>query len=112
MRISYWCGWLDPQMVAVSKEVFQLMDYFPRSFAFGLGPSHSFSYSPSRRSMGVNTRAYPLVRHLMPLIERRFDVSHVYTSLADWHYLNALGAWPIVLTLTQRGKPAFPNLLD
>jgi glycosyltransferase involved in cell wall biosynthesis len=111
MRISYWCGWLEPEMVAVSKEVFQLMEYFPRSCAFGLGRCHSFSFSMQRRSVGVHTSAYPLVKPLFPFIERRFDVSHVYTSLGDWHYLNGLGQRPIVLTLTERSAPTAPELL-
>lgn len=47
----------------------------------------------------------------MGFAERWFDVSHVYTSLADWHFLNALGQRPIVLTITQGGMPADPKLL-
>ena len=39
-RISFWTGWLDPQMVAVSKEVFQLLRRFPGSRAFGISPHY------------------------------------------------------------------------
>jgi glycosyltransferase involved in cell wall biosynthesis len=34
-------------------------------------------------------------------LESRFDVSHVYTSLGDWHYLQTLGGRPILLTTTE-----------
>jgi glycosyltransferase involved in cell wall biosynthesis len=112
MRIGYWCGWLDPEMVAVSKEVFQLMDYFPRSCAFGVAPSHTFTLSVRRRAIGIHHSVYPIFRPIVPFIERRFDVSHVYTSLGDWHHLRTLGQRPIVLTLTQRSAPTAPELLE
>jgi glycosyltransferase involved in cell wall biosynthesis len=57
--------------------------------------------------MPISSEPGPLFR----LIERRFDISHVYTSLGDWHFLNALGRRPIVLTLTQHGVPASAKLL-
>jgi glycosyltransferase involved in cell wall biosynthesis len=48
----------------------------------------------------------------MPSLERQFDISHIHTSLSDWHFLNALGCRPILLTLTSNGQNIFPNLLD
>jgi glycosyltransferase involved in cell wall biosynthesis len=111
MRVSYWTGWLDPQMVAVSKEVHQLMATFPGSCAFGISPHYNFVASYRRRSWGVHPRFYRLVKPLMGMLERRFDISHVYTGLADWHFLNALGRRPIVLTVTQNGAAGHPKLL-
>lgn len=111
MRIGYWTGWLDPQMVAVSKEVFQLMRQFPGSCAFGVSNHYMLNFSIARRSFGTHIRLYPLFRRLMPYLERRFDVSHVFTSLADWHFLSALGRRPIVLTVTQSSEPADCSLL-
>jgi glycosyltransferase involved in cell wall biosynthesis len=112
VRVSYWTGWLDPQMVAVSKEVFQLMGHFPRSWAIGISPNYTLVASYARRSFGVHPRFYPLFRPLIRSIEQRFDISHVYTGLGDWHFLNALGQRPIVLTLTQNGKAGHKGLLD
>jgi glycosyltransferase involved in cell wall biosynthesis len=111
MRIGYYCGWLDPEMVAVSKEVFQLLNHFPGSFAFGVCDRYLVTLSLARRSFGVHTRFYALFRQAMRFLERRFDVSHVYTGLQDWHFLNALGRRPIVLTMTQRGDSPAPELL-
>lgn len=99
-------------MVAVSKEVHQLMQRFPRSCAFGISTHYVVSLSWRRRSFGVHPRFYPLLRPLAGLLERRFDISHVYTSLGDWHFLNALGRRPMVLTLTQHGSPASSALLS
>jgi glycosyltransferase involved in cell wall biosynthesis len=111
MRVSYWTGWLDPQMVAVSKEVHQLMRHFPRSWAFGLSTHYSLYASWRRRSLGLHPRFYGFARPLLGVIERQFDISHVYTSLGDWHFLTALGRRPLVLTATQQGTPASPQLL-
>jgi glycosyltransferase involved in cell wall biosynthesis len=112
MRVSYWTGWLDPHLVAVSKEVHQLMRRFPGSYAIGISTHYSLKMSLRDRSFGVHPNLYQFVRPFFGLVERRFDVSHVYTSLGDWHFLNVLGRRPIVLTLTQPGTPAEQRLLD
>src|SRR5687767_6649068 len=112
MRISYWTGWLDPVMVAVSKEVFQLLPHFPGSCAFGLSHHYLMRVSLSHRAFGLHARAYPLLRAMAPIVERCFDVSHVYTHLADWHFLRALGRRPVVLTVTQKSNGANPTLLS
>ncbi|MCC7087156.1 MAG: glycosyltransferase family 4 protein [Pirellulales bacterium] len=112
MRISYWTGWLDPKMVAVSKEVYQLLPHFPGSRVFGVSPKYFLRYSRIHRSFGVHLGLYPIFRHMMPMVERRFDVSHVYTSLSDWHFLNALGARPIVLTATENAIDSSNSLLQ
>lgn len=112
MRVSYWTGWLDPLMVAVSKEVFQLARHFPGSWVFGLSRHYVLHVSPRRRALGAHVALYPVIRWILPLVERRFDVTHVYTSLGDWHFLQALGGRPVVLTVTESGIPAERSLLD
>ena len=112
MRVSYWTGWLDPQMVAVSKEVHQLMSRFPESCAVGISRHYSVKISLRHRSFGIHPSLYQIARPWFGVFERRFDISHVYTSLSDWHYLNVLGQRPIVLTLTQRGEPTGLQLLN
>jgi glycosyltransferase involved in cell wall biosynthesis len=112
MRVSYWTGWLDPQMVAVSKEVHQLRRCFPGSCAFGISPHYRLHVSISNRSLGIHPCFYPLARPILRFLESRFDVTHIYTSLGDWHFLSALGSRPIVLTLTQHGEPGKAELLQ
>jgi glycosyltransferase involved in cell wall biosynthesis len=111
MRISFWAYWLDPLMVAVSKEMCELMRHFPGSYAFGVSSRYMFKMSCAHRTLGVHTSLYPLVRYVIPGLERQFDVSHVYTTLADWHFLNALGRRAIVLTLTSPSQGADTRLL-
>jgi glycosyltransferase involved in cell wall biosynthesis len=110
-RVIYWCGWLDSQMVAVSKDMSQLMDAFPDSLAFGISTHHTIALHPFTRRFGVHPALHPAARPLIRLLERRFDVNHVYTGLADWHFLSVLGRRPIILTVTQRGNPGDSSLL-
>jgi glycosyltransferase involved in cell wall biosynthesis len=111
-RVIYWCGWLDTQMVAVSKEMHQLMQAFPRSMAFGISTHYALAFHPSTRRYGVHPSLHPFVRPALRVLERRFDINHVYTGLEDWHFLSVLGRRPIVLTVTQRGTPADRGLLS
>jgi glycosyltransferase involved in cell wall biosynthesis len=110
-RVIYWCGWLDSQMVAVSKEMGQLMDAFPDSLAFGISTHHTIAVHPFTRRFGVHPALHPAVRPIIRLLERRYDINHVYTGLADWHFLSVLGRRPIILTVTQRGNPGDGRLL-
>lgn len=98
-------------MVAVSKEIHQLRGRFTRSSQFALGSHHVIACSLARRAFGVHMSMYPIARCLIPAIERLFDLSHVFTGLADWHFLNVLGKRPIVLTVTQDGRPSVLRLL-
>src|SRR3989442_4935158 len=98
-------------MVAVSKELCELMRHFPGSYAFGVSSRYIFKMSCAHRTLGVHTSLYPLVRYVIPGLEQQFDVSHIYTTLADWHFLNALGRRAIVLTLTANSQSANAHLL-
>ena len=111
-RVIYWCGWLDPQMVAVSKEMHQLMRAFPKSMAFGISTHYAIAFHPRTRRFGVHPALHPLARPLLRALERRADVNHVFTGLGDWHFLSVLGRRPIVLTVTQRGEAADRQLLS
>lgn len=111
MRISFWAHWLDPLMVAVSKEMLELVRHFPGSYAFGVSPRYVLKMSYAHRTFGVHTRLYPLFRYVMPRLEQQFDVSHIYTTLADWYFLNALGRRAIVLTLTAHSQGVHAHLL-
>jgi glycosyltransferase involved in cell wall biosynthesis len=111
-RISYWTGWLDPQMVAVSKEVYQLWQHFPGSWVFGVSSHYTLRVSRRWRTFGIHHRGFNFFRPFIPLLESRFDVSHIYTSLADWHFLQVLGNRPIVLTATESAARPNPRIVD
>jgi glycosyltransferase involved in cell wall biosynthesis len=87
------------------------MDAFPASLAFGISTHYTIAWHPFTRRFGVHPSLHPAVRPIIRLLERRFDVNHVYTGLADWHFLSVLGRRPIILTVTQRGNPGDRSLL-
>lgn len=103
-KIAYWTGWLSPEKEAVSREVFALREHFNKSFIFGLSRYYSLKFSPRRRYLGCNVKLFPLFRVLSPLIERKFDLHHVFGSSSDWYFLSLVRSKPLVLTAALPGK--------
>ncbi len=100
MRIIYWnTSCLEPEIEAVSKEVFGLAESFRPSWIFAVNRYLRCSFSLRKRCLGFNPRWHLLYRLLIPLLERRCDVNHVYGSSSPWPFSSALGRKPIVLTI-------------
>jgi glycosyltransferase involved in cell wall biosynthesis len=104
-RITYWTGWLSPEMEGISKEVFHLKDYFSRSLIFGLSRHYWFKASLKERYIGFNFHFYPIFRIMAPLMEMRSEINHLYGSIAEWFFLRALRRRPIVMTIAVSGTP-------
>ena len=109
-RITFWTGWLSPQMEGISKEVFGLREHFPHSAVVGLSRHYTFKASLRRRYLGWNVKGYPILRLLAPFIETFTDINHVYGNLSEWFFLRALHHRPIVLTVAVAGTPLDPKL--
>jgi glycosyltransferase involved in cell wall biosynthesis len=107
MRIAYWTtSCLQPEIEAVSKEVFQLAAHFPDSLLFGISPHYALRASFQRRYVGFHPHFDPLLRILVPYIERRYDISHVYGAPTPWTFYKTLYRKPIVLTVASEiGAP-------
>lgn len=101
MRIAYWStSCLQPEIEAISKEVFQLAIHFRPSFVFSISP-HLFVHASYRRKyLGFHPRFDPFLRILIPLLERRCSLSHVYGEMVPWTFYKALHSKPLVLTIT------------
>jgi glycosyltransferase involved in cell wall biosynthesis len=100
MRIIYWNNsCLQPEIEAVSKEVFQLAHHFPDSFLFGINPHYLFLASRKQRYVGFHPGFDPLLRLLIPLLERQCDLSHVYGELMPWTFYKTLYRKPLVWTI-------------
>jgi glycosyltransferase involved in cell wall biosynthesis len=107
MRIAYWTtSCLQPEIEAVSKEVFQLAEHFPNSLLFGISPHYALRASLQRRYVGFHPRFDPVLRILIPYIEQRYDISHVYGAATPWTFYKTLHRKPIVLTVASEiGAP-------
>jgi glycosyltransferase involved in cell wall biosynthesis len=107
MRIIYWnTSCLQPEIEAVSKEVFQLARHFHNSLLFGINPHYLFRASVKQKYLGFHPVFDPLLRGLIPFIERRGDINHVYGEPTPWTFYKTLGHKPTVLTVaSEKGCP-------
>ena len=104
-RVTYWTGWLSPEMEGCSREVFALTDHFPRSRVFGLSRHYGIKVSRRRRYIGFHVRLYALFRLLAPLWDATSEINHIYGSLNEWFFLRALRRRPIMLTVATSAEP-------
>lgn len=105
LRVTYWTGWLSPDLEGGSKDVFALTGHFSRSRIFGLSRYYIARLSLRQRYIGLHVRFYPLFRLLAPWFDRTSDVNHIYGSLDEWFFLRALRRRPIVLTVATANTP-------
>lgn len=99
-RIIYWTtACLEPEIEAVSKEVSELAAIFKPVFIFAINPNILFKLSFQRRHIGFNHRFYPLLRLLVPILERWGHINHVYGNLCPWLYHKGLKKNPVIHTI-------------
>lgn len=112
MNIAYWStACLEPRIEAVSQEVLQLAEAFPRSWVFSVNPHLGVRWSLRQRLFGVSPRLSVLMRLVAPVCERAFRLSHVYGDMTPWVYHKALGSRPVIHTVTQdSGSPVLEFL--
>ena len=100
MRIMYWnTSCLEPEIEAVSKEIFKISNYFKNSFIFGISDHYTFRYSSKDRYIGLSAKFDPFLRLLIPIIERRCDINHVYGEPCPWIFYKTLKRKPLLLTV-------------
>ncbi len=100
MRIIYWnSSCLEPEIEAISKEVFQLARHFSSSWLFGINPHYRFRFSLLNRYIGFHPNFDPFLRMLIPLVEQFANVNHVYGEPCPWIFFKTLKRRPLVLTI-------------
>lgn len=112
-RVLYWnTSCLEPRIEAVSKELFQLAAHFPDSRLFAVSPRHRLRVQQGGRVIGVHPALDPLLRVVIPQLERLGDINHVYGEPTPWVFHKTLRRNPIVLTIaSEKGDPV-PGFLD
>lgn len=107
MRIIYWnTSCLQPEIEAVSKEVFQLARHFRNSLLFGINPHYLFCASIKKKYVGFHPAFDLLLRALIPLVERSGDINHVYGEPTPWTFYKTVYRKPTVLTVaSEKGCP-------
>jgi glycosyltransferase involved in cell wall biosynthesis len=98
--IIYWSiSCLEPKIEAVSKEIFQLAEYFPNSWIFGVNTQYLFKISLSQHYIGFHPKFDSLLRLLIPLVESSCRINHVYGEICPWIFYKTLKRKPLVLTI-------------
>jgi glycosyltransferase involved in cell wall biosynthesis len=107
MRVAYWTtACLQPEIEAVSKEVFQLANHFHGSFIFGVSPHYVCRASWKHGSIGFHSVFDPFLRLIIPVAESICDISHVYGEATPWTFYKSLRSKPLVLTVaSEKGLP-------
>lgn len=107
MRISYWTtACLDARIEAVSKEVRDLSTCFRPSSVLAVSQHFRLPLSWSREGTRVRPGLQPLLRQLMPALELRGDLNHVYAEVVPEGFLGALGRRPTLMTIaSEKGEP-------
>ncbi len=100
IRIIYWNNsCLQPEIEAISKEVFQLARHFTPSLIFGINPHYRLMVSRKQRYVGFHPTFDPLLRLLIPVLARQCDISHVYGDVLPWTFYKTLHRRPLVMTI-------------
>ncbi len=112
MRVALWStSSLEPSYEAVSKEIFQLRDRFEKSWILAISPHYALRASWRHRYVGVNIHRTFLFRMVIPILERAFDINHVYGFLTPWIFHKTLHRNPIIHTVIQdSAKPVLEFL--
>lgn len=112
MKVTYWAtSCLEPRIEAISKEIFDLAAKFSDGLIFSVSPHLSVKLS-GRRCMGFHPSFDPLLRLIIPLIEHRTDINHIYSEVSPWIYFKTLGKKPIVLTIASEKGDLIPEFID
>lgn len=109
VRIIYWNNsCLEPEIEAISKEVFQLARHFSPSWLFGVNPHYQFRFSLRERYVGFHPSFHPFLRLLIPLVESYADVNHVYGEPCPWIFYKTVKRRPIILSIvSEKGEENF-----
>jgi glycosyltransferase involved in cell wall biosynthesis len=112
-RITYWTtACLEPEIEAVSKEVFDLAKHFKQSRVFAISPHLSATVRRGGRVIGFNPAVGPLLRPCIALLEWRTDINHVYAEISPWIFARTLRRRPTVLTIASEKGTVVPEFLD
>jgi len=93
----------SPLNEAISKEISILHSHFKGSFVYGISSRDLFKISIRNRYFVHYFRPYRFAPKLIPLVERKFDISHIYHNLHNRFFLDNLSKKPIILTAAAGG---------
>lgn len=103
-KIIYWTGVYLPTQEGVSKELAILHHHFTNSFVYGISSKHFFRWSFVNRYLIHYYRPYRVGMKIVSILQKKFDINHVYHNLNNLYYINNLKKRPLVLTGAAGGE--------
>lgn len=100
-KIIYWVQRYKPSHEAISKEIKVLVNFFSiinKVSIFDLHFDGFLNFKFKKKIFSHHFIYYPFTFFLAKLLNRKNDISHIYTSLGDFPYLHILRKKPIILT--------------
>lgn len=101
--VAYWTNSFEPAIEAVASEVASLRRAFPRSAVWGISPRDT-QLVAYKNGLCFHPRAAVVFRAVTAVMQWRFDLNHVFGTLADWHHLRAIWKGPTILTVCLGGS--------
>jgi glycosyltransferase involved in cell wall biosynthesis len=112
-RIIFWSiSCLEPEIEAISKEVFQLAKLFSKSVIFSINPNYLLRFSLKKNYIGFHPALDPLLRLIIPSVEKLSDINHIYGDLCPWTFYKTLRRKPLVLTIASEKGELRQDLLE
>jgi len=94
-KVIIWTRGYAPKYEAVSKEILLLSNALRHVLIYNLSSRAELYFGA--RVISCYSRFYPS-RIIIPVLEHRFDISHIFTSAPEHFYTSVLTKKPIILT--------------
>lgn len=101
---------MHPEMEAIAGEVALLRSHFRRSVSWGITTQRRLQFS-WRRGFGFSPVFYKPFRAATYLLQRMFQINHLFGGLGDWFHLQSLNTGSTVMTLATSSEVADCSLL-
>lgn len=109
-RIAYWTSAFRAQDEALAGEVACLRNAFPGSVAWGVS-RRDWRHFSWQNGYCIHPRLHLAFRAATGLMQRAFEINHLFGGLGDWFHLVSLRKSPNVMTVAVDSPPCSADLL-
>ncbi len=104
-KVTYWTGIWRPELEATSGQVAALRrSLSPHSVVVSFSRGQSSALLWRDRVIRLSSSRWISLRAAASAIERLGRITHVWSTLGDWHFLQALGRRPVLFTVVLPGE--------
>lgn len=107
-RITIWAYSCNPEYEATAKEIMMLHDSFDHVWVHSL--SDTKLLCSDKRAVSYHSKLYPVRAVVVPILEARSQISHIYVSHPERFYVSMLRRNPTLVTYCGRIHPKIPGV--